>query len=106
MSRPPVGVGENRRPATGGPARGGRDAEHRSRGATGGIVQHLPQLGKAQLDQPVEALADLGLRLDEAHREASGLAQLEARERIAHRQLVAHGVGVQVIPQPTRATFN
>ena len=42
------------------------------------------------LDQAHEALTDLRLLLDEGHREARCLAQLDARQRIARRPRIVH----------------
>jgi hypothetical protein len=49
------------------------------------------QLREAELDQPVQALADDLLLVDEGHHEARGLTQLDPLERIVSRQWFAHG---------------
>lgn len=60
-----------------------------------GSSQTLPQLGEPEVDEAADALADPRLLLDQAHREAGGLAQLGAGERIAHRRLIDHAQGRQ-----------
>ena len=86
-----VGIGEGARPPTPGGRRGGRQAQHLPGGQAGGVVEHLAELGEAQLHEPVEALADPRLLGHEGHREAGRLAQLDPREGIAHRWRVTHG---------------
>ena len=71
--------------------RGGRDAQHLARGATGRVVEELAQLGEAQLHEPDEPLADPRLLGHERHREAGRLAQLDALEWVAGDGLVVLG---------------
>ena len=85
-----VRVGQGLRPPAGRLARGRGDPEDRTGRPAGRIVEQLPKLREAELDQPVEALADLRLLLDERHREVGGLAQLGTGERIAGGWRVAH----------------
>ncbi len=84
MSRAPVGIGEGARPWAPGDLRGGREPEHLASGEAGRVVEHLAELGEAQLDEPVEALADPRLLGHQRHREAGRLAQLDAGEGVAH----------------------
>ena len=52
---------------------------------------------RSQVYRELPALADLGLLGHEDHRKASGLAQLDSRERIANGWLVPHSHLGQVL---------
>ena len=91
--------------------RGGRDPQHRPCGAAGGVVEQLAQLGEAELDEPVQPLADLRLLGHEGHREAGSLAQLEPASGSRVGRLLTHahlgeapGIG-RIGLRPAQATL-
>jgi hypothetical protein len=80
-------------------ARGRCDCEQRDGGRAGRVIEGLAQLGKAQIDQTQDAVAEAGLLFDQAHREARGLAQLGAGQWLRGPRSVDHaqsGEGTRV----------
>src|SRR5438132_1276508 len=65
-------------------------SKRRQGGLTGGILEDLTELRKADLDQASDALADPSLVLDQPDAEASRLADFNADQWLPGWRLVAH----------------
>jgi hypothetical protein len=70
--------------------RRGRLAQYGQGTHAGRIVPGLAQLGKAEIDEALNPLADFRLLPRQAHREASGFPQLALRQGCLDPRLIVH----------------